>query len=191
MPRRVGVRSTRERSASAGPTISSNDGGSLANFAFGTELEPFGIASGGYAGYYDPEKKSQEPAEADSWGRRAARSGSGSRTPGRIGAARGEEEEEGRRKGSGPTGNVSGGGASDSRPAASGSGGSASDGGPTTSGSRVSASDSGRSASDSAPSAIDSTPSASINAMDAIRGSRRAVIPETGTSGKTFLRAVI
>src|SRR5438270_686768 len=42
--------------------------GARTNF-LGTDLEPFGIASGGYAGYYDPEKKSQETADADSWGK--------------------------------------------------------------------------------------------------------------------------
>lgn len=38
--------------------------GARTNF-LGTELEPFGIASESYVGYYDPEKKSQETAHVD------------------------------------------------------------------------------------------------------------------------------
>ena len=43
--------------------------GARTNF-LGSSLEPFGIAPGGYAGYYDPEKKSQETAQTDPRGKR-------------------------------------------------------------------------------------------------------------------------
>src|ERR1044071_281734 len=43
--------------------------GARTNF-LGTELEPFGIASESYLGYYDPEKKSQETAHVDTRGKR-------------------------------------------------------------------------------------------------------------------------
>lgn len=45
--------------------------GARTNF-LGTQLEPFGIASGGYVGYYDPESKSQETAQTDPRGERRA-----------------------------------------------------------------------------------------------------------------------
>lgn len=42
--------------------------GARTNF-LGADLVPFGIASGGYVGYYDPEKQSQETTEADALGK--------------------------------------------------------------------------------------------------------------------------
>jgi hypothetical protein len=42
--------------------------GARTNF-LGTELEPFGIASESYLGYYDPEKGSQETAHVDTRGK--------------------------------------------------------------------------------------------------------------------------
>lgn len=42
--------------------------GARTNF-LGSELEPFGIASESYLGYYDPEKQSQETAHADTRGK--------------------------------------------------------------------------------------------------------------------------
>jgi len=41
--------------------------GARTNF-LGTDLEPFGIAPESYVGYYDPEKQSQETADADTRG---------------------------------------------------------------------------------------------------------------------------
>ena len=43
--------------------------GAHTNF-LGSELRPFGLAAGGYVGYYDPEKQSQETQSADKEGQR-------------------------------------------------------------------------------------------------------------------------
>lgn len=43
--------------------------GARTNF-LGSELRPFRLAAGGYVGYYDPEKKSQETQNADDEGKR-------------------------------------------------------------------------------------------------------------------------
>ena len=43
--------------------------GALTNF-LGSELRPFGLAAGGYVGYYDPAKQSQETQNADDEGKR-------------------------------------------------------------------------------------------------------------------------
>jgi hypothetical protein len=45
--------------------------GARTNF-LGTPLEPFGIAEGGYVGYWDPERQSQETAQNDPRGKRRA-----------------------------------------------------------------------------------------------------------------------